>query len=88
VHNLAIFGNQIEIERIFSVVDILTSLRICKCGVENSNLLVMIYNNWSDDARVKCRIVNVDATKFCAIEVVLSKFHEVELGEVGIFKEE
>jgi hypothetical protein len=48
----------------------------------------MIYNNWSDDARVKCRIVNVDVTKFFAIEVVLSKFHEVELGEVGIFKEE
>jgi hypothetical protein len=48
----------------------------------------MIYNNWSDDARVNCGIVNVDATKFFAIEAVLSKFHEVELGEVGIFKEE
>ncbi len=88
MHNLAIFGNQIEIEQIFSVVDILTSLGIRQCGVENSKLLVMIYNSWSDDARVKCRIVNVDATKFFAIEVVLSKFHEVELGEVGIFKEE
>jgi hypothetical protein len=88
VHNLAIFGNQIEIEQIFSVVDILTGLGIRQCGVENSNLLVRIYNNWSGHARVKCRIVNVDATKFFAIEVVLSKSHEVELGEVGIFKEE
>ncbi len=88
MHNLAIFGNQIEIEQIFSVVDILASLRICQCEVENSNLLVMIYNNWSDDAGVNCRIVNVDVTKFFAIEVVLLKFHEVELGEVGIFKEE
>ncbi len=82
------FGNQIEIEQIFSVVDILTSLRSRECWVENSKLLVMIYNNRSDDARVKCRIVSVDAAKFFAIEVVLSKFHEVELGEVGIFKEE
>jgi hypothetical protein len=48
-----IFGilrNQIKIERIFSSVDVLTSLQHCQLGLENLDALVMIYKNWHDNA--------------------------------------
>ncbi len=46
--------SQIEIEQIFNIVGMLTSLWHCKLGVENLNKLVMIMKNWSTDARANC----------------------------------
>ncbi len=51
---LGIPKSQIEIEILFNIVGMLTSLWHCKLGVKNLNKLVMIMKNWSTDARVNC----------------------------------
>jgi hypothetical protein len=49
-----ILGSHIEIERIFSIAGVLTSLHHCRLGVENLDKLVIIMKNWSSNARVDC----------------------------------
>jgi hypothetical protein len=51
---LGIPRSQIEIEQIFNIVGMLTSLWHCNLGGENLNKLVMIKKNWSIDARANC----------------------------------
>ncbi len=84
---LAILGSQIEIEQIFNIVGVFTSLRKCRLGVENLDSLVMIYKNWMNDVRVRCSLANEDVTKFFVVEVDVLESHEVELSEVEMFKE-
>lgn len=56
--------------------------------MENLDSLMIIYKNWFKDGRVGCSFANVDINKFFAIKTYLLKFHEVELGEVGMFEED
>jgi hypothetical protein len=42
-----ILGFEIEMERIFSIVGVLTSLCRCRLGVDNLDKLVIIMKNWS-----------------------------------------
>jgi hypothetical protein len=42
------------IERIFSIVGVLTSLRCCQLGLDNLDALVMICKNWPHDACAGC----------------------------------
>jgi hypothetical protein len=49
---LGIVGSQIEIERIFSLVGILTNLRRCRLQLENLEKLFFVSKNWPNDARV------------------------------------
>jgi hypothetical protein len=86
-HVLNIFGSQIEIERIFSVVGVLTNLQKCRFGVVNINSLVMIYKNWLNDAKVGCSLANEDVMKFFGVETNLLESHEIELIEVGMLEE-
>ncbi len=46
---LGILGSQIEIEKVFFIVDNLTSLRHCKFGPKNLDLLILLIKNWLDD---------------------------------------
>ena len=56
---LAIPGSQIETERIFSIVGVLTSLRHCRLGLNNLDSLIMINKNWPDDSRHECEVTEV-----------------------------
>jgi hypothetical protein len=66
-----------------NIVGIFTSLRRCQLEVENLDSLVVIYNNWPNDARVGCNLANEDVTKSFATEVDL-----LESREAGMFEEE
>jgi len=46
---LGIPGSQIEIERVLSIVGILTSLSCCCFCSKNLDLLVLLIKNWLDD---------------------------------------
>jgi len=39
-------GSQIEIERIFNTVNICTNLRHFQLGMDNFEILIIIYKNW------------------------------------------
>jgi hypothetical protein len=49
---LDIVGSQIEVERVFNIVGICTNLRRSWLGIDNLEMLISIYKNWSNDARV------------------------------------
>jgi hypothetical protein len=51
---MGIVGSQIEIERIFSMARVITSLKHCLLVIENLDKLVQIMKNWLDDPRFKC----------------------------------
>ena len=56
---LAIPGSRIEMERIFSIAGVLTSLRHCRLGLNNQDSLIMINKNWLDDSRHECEVTEV-----------------------------
>jgi hypothetical protein len=51
---MGIVHSQIEIERIFSMVRVITSLTRFWLGIENLDKLVLNMKNWPDDLRFKC----------------------------------
>jgi hypothetical protein len=46
---LGILGSQIEIERVFSLASVLTTLRHCHLQMENMDQIIMMVKNWPDD---------------------------------------
>ncbi len=44
-------GSQIEVKRVFYIVDICTNMQRSKLGIENLEMLVSIYKNWLDNVR-------------------------------------
>jgi hypothetical protein len=46
---------QIEMERIFCMASILISLKRCPLRIENMENLLLIYQNWPNDARLNCK---------------------------------
>jgi hypothetical protein len=83
---LTIHGSQIEIEEIFSIVGVLTSLRRCRFGAKNLDSLLMIYKNWPNDARVECNLANENDIKCFATQAYLLETHEVKLNEAMMFE--
>jgi hypothetical protein len=51
---LGIVGFQIETERIFSLVGILTNLKRCHVQLDNLNKIIFVSKNWPSDLRVGC----------------------------------
>jgi len=51
---MGIVGSQIEIERIFSMAKVITSLKRCWLRIENLDKLVLIMKNWLDDLKFGC----------------------------------
>jgi hypothetical protein len=52
---LEIVGSQIETEKIFSLAEILTSLRKCCLQSENLDKLIFVSKNWANDPRIGCK---------------------------------
>jgi hypothetical protein len=50
-----IVGFQIEIERIFSSIGILTSLKRCCLQSKKLDNLIFVNKNWPDDPRIDCK---------------------------------
>ncbi len=63
---LRIFGFQIEMERIFSLVRILTSRKRSHLQSKNLNILFFVNKNWPNDPRIGYNpfLVNWDSCKF------------------------
>ncbi len=61
---LSIHGNQIETDKVFSVVGIFTNLCWCRLGAKNLDLLVLLIKNWLDDPTTifddKASLVDLD----------------------------
>jgi hypothetical protein len=73
---LKIVGSQIEIEIIFSLVGILTSLRRCCLQLKNLNKLIFVGKHWLDDPRIGCK------SPFSLIDFIENDFNlEEELEE-------
>ncbi len=51
---MGIVVSQIEIERIFNMVGVITSLRHCWLGIKNLDKFVFIMKNWLDDPKFGC----------------------------------
>jgi hypothetical protein len=52
---LRIIGSQIEIEKIFSLILILTNLKKCHLQLENLENLISVSKNWPNDVRGSCK---------------------------------
>ncbi len=52
---LGIVGSQIEIEKIFSLARILTSLRRCHLQSKFLDKLIFVSKNWPHDPRISCK---------------------------------
>jgi hypothetical protein len=50
-----IVGFQIEIERIFSSIGILTSLKRCHLQSKKLDKLIFVNKNWPNDPRIGCK---------------------------------
>jgi uncharacterized Tic20 family protein len=48
---LGILGFQIETERMFNLINVLTTLKCYHLQVQNLDLIIIIINNWLDDPR-------------------------------------
>jgi thiol-disulfide isomerase/thioredoxin len=79
---LGIPGSQIETERIFSVVGILSNLRRSKIGI-----LVMIYKNWPHDCRMGTSMYEHLADFYAKESEALDDDVEVELQDAQMLEE-
>jgi hypothetical protein len=77
--NLAIPGSYIEIERIFSMVVILTSPHCCKSRFTNLDTFIMIYKNWPKDVQVGRHFAKKDVGEFFIYKIDLLEAHKKEL---------
>ncbi len=80
--------SKIEIERIFHVVVILTSLQRCQFRVQNLDNLVIILKNWPNDARIRCILASKGMENFFAAKDDLFDDFEDELKEGGYFEDD
>ncbi len=46
--------SHIEIEHVFSLVGVLTTLRHCRLHVDNLNSIIIVVKNWPDDHCLNC----------------------------------
>jgi hypothetical protein len=52
---LGIVGSQIKIERIYTLVGILTNFRKCHWQIENLKKLIFVNKNWFNDLKIGCK---------------------------------
>ncbi len=52
---MGVVESQIEIDRIFSLVGILTNLRRCRLKTENLKKLMFVNKNWSNNPKIGCK---------------------------------
>jgi hypothetical protein len=69
---LKIIGSQIEIECVFNLVDVLTTLRHCRLQVDNLNRIITMVKNWLDDPHINYSL-HKDLTYFLKVEFSLAE---------------
>jgi hypothetical protein len=79
---LGILGSQIEIECIFSLAKILTSLRKCWSQSENLNKLNFVSQNWPNGPRVGCNMPSTLVEFIKKDEIVEEELEEFEREEI------
>ncbi len=75
---LGIVDSQIEIECIFSLARVLTSLRRCRLQSENLDKLNFVGQNWPNDPRVGCNMPSTLVKFIEKDEIVEEKLEEFE----------
>ncbi len=80
---IGILRFQIEIERMLSLVGVLTALRHYCLQVQNLDRMITIINNWRDDSHLNC-ILYVNLKDYLKAEICLA--NEL-IKEVEYFKE-
>ncbi len=68
-----VFGivrSQIEIEKMFSLIGVLTTLKSCRLQVQNLDQIITIINNWPDDPCQNCT-PNANLKNYLKVEVIL-----------------
>jgi hypothetical protein len=51
---LEILGSQIEIECVFNLDGVLTTLRYCRLHVNNLDQIITVVKNWFENPRLNC----------------------------------
>jgi hypothetical protein len=69
---LRIPRSQIEIEGVFNLVDVSTTLRHCRLQVDNLNQIITTVKNWLDDPHLNYSL-HKDLTYFLKVEFSLAK---------------
>ncbi len=82
---LRIVGSQIEIEKIFSLVRILTSFRSCCLQPKNLDKLIFANKNWFNDSRISCKSPS-NLVELINTNAILKE--ELEEFEIGFERDE
>ncbi len=67
---------------VFNIVNICTNMRRSNVGIENLEMLVKIYNDWSNDVRA-CTMSMED---FMEMEGMLIEENENSMGKIGLME--
>jgi hypothetical protein len=83
---LDIVEYQVEIERIFIIASVITSLCQSKLGNENLQHLVMITKNWPNDLPLSCLGGEESISMFMSHEENLLEENEILIEKEGLFE--
>jgi hypothetical protein len=72
---LGIPRSQIEIERGFSLVGVLTTLKRCRLQVDNLDCIITVVKNWPDDPQFNCSW-HKDLMDFMKVDCNINSFGE------------
>jgi len=74
---LGILVSQIEIEIIFSIIIVFTTLTRCQFQIDNLDKLIFVHKNWPSDLHVGC-LKPSNLADFCEVEFNLTYELDVE----------
>jgi len=80
-----IVGSQIEIEKMFNLIGVLTALKRCHLQVQNLDQIITIINNWLDDPCQNCT-PNANLKIYLKVEIILVEEEYELIKEVEFFK--
>jgi hypothetical protein len=89
---LGIVGSQVELERLFSISGVITSLQrrklgIDKLGMDNLESLVLISKNWPDETRNDTKLEENSLPHFLAVEDSIIDDNEYLIEQAGLFED-
>lgn len=89
---LGIVGSQVELERLFSISGVITSLQrrklgMDKLGMDNLESLVLISKNWPDETRNDTKLEEISLPHFLAVEDSIIDDNEYLIEQAGLFED-
>jgi hypothetical protein len=84
-HVIGISGFQIENERVFNLIGVLTTLKCCYLQVKNLDYIITIFNNWPNDPCHNCT-PNANLKDYLKVEIILVKENYELIKEAKFFK--